>query len=74
MAPESNDSDFTWEAFATTVNKDLAGNFGNFVNRTLKLTAAQLGSFIPEGGQPGESEARLDADCRAAMDEYREWL
>lgn len=74
LSPESDDSDFTWEIFASTVNKDLAGNFGNFVNRTLKLTAAQLGPSIPDGGQPGEMEARLEADCRSAMNDYRECL
>ncbi len=74
LSPESDDSDFTWEIFASTVNKDLAGNFGNFVNRTLKLTAAQLGPSIPDGGQPGEMEARLEVDCRSAMDDYRECL
>lgn len=74
LSPESDDSDFTWEIFASTVNKDLAGNFGNFVNRTLKLTAAQLGPSIPDGGQPGEMEARLETDCRFVMDDYRECL
>lgn len=71
MAPEADDSDFTWELFAAVVNKDLAGNLGNFVNRTLKLTASQFGQEIPAGGEPGEAEKQLAADCAAAVEEYR---
>lgn len=70
MAPESDDSDFTWELFAATVNKDLAGNLGNFVNRTLKLTSREFGQVIPQGGEIGDAERKLAADCAAAVDEY----
>jgi methionyl-tRNA synthetase len=51
-APESDDSSFTWELFAGAVNKDLADNLGNFVNRTLTFTSAPL-----QRGDP----------CRAAL-------
>ncbi|MGE5579086.1 MAG: methionine--tRNA ligase [Bacillota bacterium] len=71
MAPEGDDSDFTWELFAATVNKDLAGNLGNFVNRTLKLTAKEFGPVVPAGGAPGEAERKLAEDCAAAVEEYR---
>lgn len=71
MAPEADDSDFTWELFAAVVDKDLAGNLGNFVNRTLKLTASQFGQAVPDGGEPGDAERRLAAGCRGAIEEYR---
>jgi methionyl-tRNA synthetase len=58
-APESDDSEFTWEGFALTVNKDLAGIFGNFVTRTLKLTQSKFGSAVPAGGEPGPEEQVL---------------
>ena len=51
--PESSDSTFTWELFAGTVNKDLAGVLGNFVNRVLKFTRSKFGDVVPEGGEPG---------------------
>jgi methionyl-tRNA synthetase len=35
--PESSDSDFSFEAFAATINKDLADILGNFVTRTIAL-------------------------------------
>lgn len=77
-APESDDSDFNWHMFAVTVNKDLAGNLGNFVNRTLKLVSSQFGQedggTVPGGGAWGAREERLQADVDAALNEYRECL
>jgi methionyl-tRNA synthetase len=62
-APESDDSDFTWEAFALDVNKALGGTLGNFVNRTLKLTEQVFGSAaVPGGGTPGDIEHKLTED------------
>lgn len=71
IAPESDDSDFTWDLFATVVNKDLAGTLGNFVNRTLKLVSSRLGNTIPEGGEWGEHEDKLLAQCKESIQEYR---
>ena len=55
-APESDDTEFTWERFALTVNKDLAGIFGNFVQRTLKLAQSRFGAVVPDGGEPSDAE------------------
>nr|XP_061797971.1 methionine--tRNA ligase-like [Nerophis lumbriciformis] len=69
-APESGDSSFTWETFQTTVNKDLADVFGNFVNRTLKFCAARFGTEVPVGGEPGEAELALEKALQAGIDAY----
>ena len=69
-APESDDAEFTWESFALTVNKDLAGIFGNFVQRTLKLTEKLFGTTVPDGGAPGPEEAELAASLDAALVTY----
>jgi methionyl-tRNA synthetase len=66
-APESDDTNFTWESFALTVNKDLAGIFGNFVTRTLKLAQSRFGAVVPEGGEPGDAETELYRDVDAAI-------
>ncbi|MBE9125994.1 methionine--tRNA ligase [Coleofasciculus sp. LEGE 07092] len=63
MSPESSDSAFTWELFQVRVNKDLADNLGNFVNRILKFAASRFQGTIPEGGTPGEAEKRLQETC-----------
>jgi methionyl-tRNA synthetase len=73
-APETSDADFTWEHFATIVNKDLADTLGNFVNRTLKLTASRIGSAIPGGGSPGKVEAELAAEIGGRAAAYAEHL
>jgi methionyl-tRNA synthetase len=61
-APESGDADFTWDLFAASVNKDLVGVFGNFVNRTVKLTTSRFGAKVPAGGESGPFEHRLYAE------------
>jgi methionyl-tRNA synthetase len=73
-APESSDADFSWEHFATIVNKDLADTLGNFVNRTLKLTAGKIGQAVPDGGTPGEPETDLAAEIGGRLAAYGEHL
>jgi methionyl-tRNA synthetase len=73
-APESSDSAFTWEQFQTKVNKELADNFGNFINRILKFTASRFGNELPDGGEPGEAEAELEARCQELVGELRSHL
>ena len=67
-APESSDSAFTWEQLQTKVNKELADNLGNFVNRILKFATSRFDATIPKGGTPGEAEVRLQASCEASLD------
>jgi methionyl-tRNA synthetase len=73
-APESDDSSFTWEGFATAVNKDLADTFGNFVNRCLTFTQRNTGDVVPAGGEPGDAERQLLEDLRERVREYTELL
>ena len=68
-APEGSDTAFTWEQFATAVNKDLADVLGNFVNRILKFCETRLGGAVPQGGDPGPREAQLYVDVGAALAE-----
>jgi methionyl-tRNA synthetase len=56
-APESDDSNFTWEHFQTTVNHDLADVFGNFVNRIAKFCTARFDGAVPDKGAYGALEA-----------------
>ncbi|MBI1219757.1 MAG: methionine--tRNA ligase [Rhodobacteraceae bacterium] len=58
-APESSDSEFTWENFQASVNKDLADVLGNFVSRITKFCRSKFGEVVPEGGAPGPREAAL---------------
>ncbi|HEV2839933.1 MAG TPA: methionine--tRNA ligase [Chthoniobacterales bacterium] len=56
-APESDDSNFTWEHFQTTVNHDLADVLGNFVNRIAKFCTARFEGRVPDQGDYGALEA-----------------
>ncbi|EDX83765.1 methionyl-tRNA synthetase [Synechococcus sp. PCC 7335] len=73
-APESADSAFTWEQFQTKVNKELADNFGNFINRILKFTVSRFGNELPAGGEPGEAEAALEKTCKEMVARLRSHL
>ena len=48
-APEGSDSDFTWENFQLTINKDLSDVLGNFVSRLTKFTFNKFDNKIPIG-------------------------
>ncbi len=70
-APETSDSEFTWENFQTSVNKDLADVLGNFVSRVTKFARSKFGETVPAGGAPGPAEAALVAEIAARLAAYQ---
>ena len=58
-APENSDSEFTWENFQSSVNKDLADVLGSFVSRVTKFCRSKFGEAVPEAGTQGPDEAAL---------------
>ncbi len=73
-APESDDSSFTWDLFAATVNKDLADTLGNFVNRVLSFSRKRFGDEVPAGPAGGEAEQQLGAQIAELLAEYESQL
>ncbi|MFD8071771.1 methionine--tRNA ligase [Streptomyces sp. NPDC059718] len=69
-APESDDTSFTWEHFAASVNKDLADTLGNFVNRVLSFSRKRFGDEVPAGREAGEAEERLGGQIAELLAEY----
>ncbi|MDB6452396.1 methionine--tRNA ligase [Falsirhodobacter sp. 20TX0035] len=69
-APESSDSEFTWENFQGSVNKDLADVLGNLVSRVTKFCRAKFGEVVPAGGQTGPREAELIAELTTRLRAY----
>ncbi|KAE9629984.1 methionine--tRNA ligase [Parasedimentitalea maritima] len=69
-APESSDSEFTWENFQQSVNKDLADVLGNFVSRITKFCRSKFGEAVPEGGEYGEQEQALIAELTTRIRAY----
>jgi methionyl-tRNA synthetase len=50
IAPESKDSEFTWDEYQTRVNNELVAILGNFVNRALVLTNKYYEGMVPPAG------------------------
>jgi methionyl-tRNA synthetase len=73
-APENSDSEFTWENFQQSVNKDLADVLGNFVSRVTKFCRAKFGEAVPQGGETGAPEAALIAELETRVRAYEEHL
>ncbi len=69
-APESNDSEFTWENFQAGVNKDLADVLGNFVSRITKFCRSKFGEAVPEAGDYGSAELALIAELETRIQAY----
>lgn len=73
-APENSDSEFTWENFQQSVNKDLADVLGNFVSRVTKFCRSKFGEEVPAGGEFGETEQALIAELTTRMRAYEEHM
>jgi len=69
-APETSDSEFTWENFQASVNKDLADVLGNFVSRVTKFCRSKFGLSVPAGVAYGAPEQALIDRLSARIDTY----
>jgi methionyl-tRNA synthetase len=69
--PENSDSEFTWENFQTSVNKDLADVLGNFVSRVTKFCRSKFGEEVPSGGEYGPAELTLIAELQKRLETYQ---
>ncbi|HTZ45486.1 MAG TPA: methionine--tRNA ligase [Jatrophihabitans sp.] len=64
--PENQDTDFTWAEFVRRNNDELVAGWGNLVNRTISMTAKNLGA-IPAAGELTEPDRSLLATSAAAF-------
>ena len=64
--PETQDTDFTWSEFVRRNNDELVAGWGNLVNRTISMTAKNLGS-IPGPGSLTDADRALLAQSTAAF-------
>ena len=69
-APENSDSEFTWDNFQASVNKDLADVLGNFVSRVTKFCRSRFDGTVPSGGTPGPDEQALIARLETGIKAY----
>ncbi|GGO50687.1 methionyl-tRNA synthetase [Roseovarius pacificus] len=73
-APESSDSEFTWENFQQSVNKDLADVLGNFVSRVTKFCRSKFGEAVPAGGEMRARERALIDDLGDRVRAYQDHM
>jgi methionyl-tRNA synthetase len=73
-APENSDSSFTFEHFASVVNKDLADVLGNFASRITKFCIARFDGKVPGEGEYGEEEKALIAELDKRVAQYTEYF
>ncbi|WP_107495147.1 methionine--tRNA ligase [Thalassobius sp. I31.1] len=73
-APESSDSEFTWENFQAGVNKDLADVLGNFVSRITKFCRSKFGEEVPAGGEYTAEEEELIASLTTRIRAYEDHM
>jgi methionyl-tRNA synthetase len=64
--PENQDTDFTWAEFVRRNNDELVAGWGNLVNRTISMTAKNLGA-IPEAGALTDADHGLLETSRTAF-------
>ena len=65
-APETKDSDFTWQEFQQRNNSELADILGNFVNRTLTFARKHFDGAVPQRNELDELDQSMLATLQGA--------
>jgi methionyl-tRNA synthetase len=71
--PENQDTDFTWAEFVRRNNDELVAGWGNLVNRTISITAKNLGA-IPLPGALTDADVALLSQAQRAFGTVGELL
>ena len=73
-APENSDTNFTWDSFQNTINKDLADVLGNFITRVTKFSFSKFGSKIPMSNKYGVLETKTINEIELLYEKYNNFL
>ena len=58
-APETSDSEFTWQDFQMRCNAELLSKYGNFANRTLVFAWKHCEGKVPERGELSSEDTKF---------------
>jgi methionyl-tRNA synthetase len=64
---------FAWKIFADKVNTELAGAFGNFLNRTLTFTIKNFDNTVPEGPIDPQVVSKIEGTIKEAASGLEEY-
>lgn len=72
--PETADATFSWDEFGTRLNKELLGNWGNLVNRTLVFLTQNYEGVVPEAGELSEEDKAFLSDVKIRLERQADLL
>lgn len=73
-APETDDTDFSFERFAEEINKDLNDVLGNFILRVLKFYNSKFGKVLLHNPANTEKEQAVIAELQERVNAYTQYL
>ncbi|NOZ59299.1 MAG: methionine--tRNA ligase [Euryarchaeota archaeon] len=73
IIPETSDTEWKWREFQERVNRELVGNLGNFIYRTLSFIHRYFSGEVPRA-ELGEEDRRTLEESRRVAQEYRSLL
>ena len=68
IAPETRDSEFTWQGFVERNNNELLATWGNLVNRVVSFAYRNFEGRVPEPGSLAERDRELLAQIGQGFD------
>jgi methionyl-tRNA synthetase len=66
-APESRDTDFSWDEFQRRNNDELVATYGNAVHRLLAFVQSRFGGVVPTPGPLAAADEAMLSEARAAF-------
>ncbi|MDF2761531.1 MAG: methionyl-tRNA synthetase [Thermomicrobiales bacterium] len=73
-APESRDTDFSWDEFQRRNNDELVATYGNAVHRLLSFTQSRFGGVVPQPGPPAPEDESMLERARATFETVGEQI
>jgi methionyl-tRNA synthetase len=66
-APESRDTDFSWDEFQRRNNDELVATYGNAVHRLLTFAQSRFGGVVPQAGPLSAADEAMLGQTRATF-------
>jgi methionyl-tRNA synthetase len=68
VAPETRDTEFSWEEFVERNNNELVATWGNLANRMLSFAYKRFDGQVPESGELDDEDRKLLVQVEAGFD------